>query len=160
MRWRVSRRSENVEDRRGEGSSMSMGLGGVRLGGAGLVAALLLALVLGVDPTILLQGIPTGSLPGSTPEAGAERAPRSAEEEELALREEAPVGQVGSAPDGPDPLDHRPAARRAQGRHELPRPGPRPAEEVASSRREGRGQPEPVGGAEDEDGEIEMALRV
>ena len=84
MRWRVSRRSENVEDRRGEGSSMSMGLGGVRLGGAGLVAALLLALVLGVDPTILLQGIPTGSLPGSTPEAGAERAPRSAEEEELA----------------------------------------------------------------------------
>ena len=84
MRWRVSRRSENVEDRRGEGSSMSMGLGGVRLGGAGLVAALLLALVLGVDPTILLQGIPTGSLPGSAPEAGSERAPRSAEEEELA----------------------------------------------------------------------------
>lgn len=63
---------------------MSMGLGGLRLGGAGLVAALLLALVLGVDPTILLQGIPTGSLPGSAPEAGSERAPRSAEEEELA----------------------------------------------------------------------------
>ena len=84
MRWMVSRRSENVEDRRGEGSSMSMGLGGLRLGGAGLVAALLLALVLGVDPTILLQGIPTGSLPGSAPEAGSERAPRSAEEEELA----------------------------------------------------------------------------
>ena len=84
MRWRVSRRSENVEDRRGEGSSVSMGLGGLRLGGAGLVAALLLALVLGVDPTILLQGIPTGSLPGSAPEAGSERAPRSAEEEELA----------------------------------------------------------------------------
>lgn len=84
MRWRVSRRSENVEDRRGEGSSMSTGLGGVRLGGAGLIAALLLALMLGVDPTILLQGIPTGSLPGSTPEAGAERTPRSAKEEELA----------------------------------------------------------------------------
>ncbi len=84
MRWRTGRQSDNVEDRRGQRSSVPMGLGGGRLGGAGLIAVVLLALVFGVDPTVLMQGIPTGSLPGATPDATSPTAPRSAAEDELA----------------------------------------------------------------------------
>jgi hypothetical protein len=80
MRWRTGRRSDNVEDQRGVGSPVR--LGGGRLGGAGLVAAVLLALVFGIDPTVLIQGLPTAISPPSEQEAGP--TPRSAGEEELA----------------------------------------------------------------------------
>ncbi len=55
MRWRGGRRSANVEDRRG----MSMGrMGGRGLAGGGIAAVILLmvAMLLGVDPAILLEG--------------------------------------------------------------------------------------------------------
>jgi predicted metalloprotease len=58
MRWRMGRRSENIEDRRGGfgggfgGGGMRMSRGG--LGGMGLVVVVVLALLFGVDPTLLL----------------------------------------------------------------------------------------------------------
>jgi len=53
MRWQDSRRSGNVEDRRG----MPMGGRPMALGGVGLVIVVILSLVFGVDPTALLQGV-------------------------------------------------------------------------------------------------------
>ncbi|MCP5277809.1 MAG: neutral zinc metallopeptidase [Thiobacillus sp.] len=53
MRWERSRASENVEDRRGRGN------GGLRLGGKGIglgtIAIALVAMLLGVDPGIVLN---------------------------------------------------------------------------------------------------------
>lgn len=74
MRWRKGRRSSNVEDRRGAsagggifrgGGSRGGGLrrGGIG-GGLGLVVVVVLALVFGVDPMVLLQGLPAGGGPG------------------------------------------------------------------------------------------------
>lgn len=68
MLWRRGRRSDNVEDRRGAGGfgGLGGGLGGgfgssrrrVGLGGGlGLVVIVVLALLFGVDPTTLLQGL-------------------------------------------------------------------------------------------------------
>ena len=64
MRWRTGRRSENVEDRRGEGGLGNGSLGGRRplrvgrtVGVGGGVGGLLLVVVLmlmGVDPSLLL----------------------------------------------------------------------------------------------------------
>lgn len=98
MRWRTGRRSENVEDRRGEGSLGSGSLGGRRplrvgrtVGIGGGVGGLLLVVVLmlmGVDPSLLLTS-GTQSPMGTTEEipygAGAPqfRAPTSGAEEEL-----------------------------------------------------------------------------
>jgi uncharacterized protein len=56
MLWREGRRSANVEDRRGMGMG---GMGGGRMiagGGLGTVALVVIALLLGVDPGIILQG--------------------------------------------------------------------------------------------------------
>lgn len=70
MRWRMGRRSENVEDRRGSGMGGGFGGGGMRvsrggLGGMGLVVVVVLALLFGVDPTLLLTelGGPTQVAP-------------------------------------------------------------------------------------------------
>lgn len=50
MRWQLGRRSDNVEDRRGSGG------GGVAIGGGiGTIILALIALFLGVDPSIVLQ---------------------------------------------------------------------------------------------------------
>jgi hypothetical protein len=53
MRWERSRASENVEDRRGQG------MGGMRLGGKsiglGTVAIVVVAMLLGVDPGVILN---------------------------------------------------------------------------------------------------------
>ena len=81
MRWRKSRRSDNVEDRRsssGGGRRMGLPVGG---GGVGMiVVALAAAYFLGVDPSVILnQGIQGQS--GGQPEVG--RTP-SAEENQLA----------------------------------------------------------------------------
>jgi len=51
MRWRDSRRSSNVEDRRG------LPVGRAAIGGGGAVIVLLLALLFGADPAQLLQQI-------------------------------------------------------------------------------------------------------
>ena len=49
MRWKNLRRSENVNDQRGGGG------GGLAIGGLGTIVVLVLALILGFDPTPLLQ---------------------------------------------------------------------------------------------------------
>jgi hypothetical protein len=50
MRWQMGRRSNNVEDQRGSG-----GGGGVVVGGVGTLVLALIALALGVDPSIILN---------------------------------------------------------------------------------------------------------
>jgi predicted metalloprotease len=68
MRWQDLRRSDNVEDRRGLRLP-----GGAVGGGLGLVVVVIIALVAGVDPRQLLQGVGAGTgTPGAgTPAAGA-----------------------------------------------------------------------------------------
>jgi uncharacterized protein len=62
MRWQMGRRSENVEDRRGMSAG---GLGrGARVGGVGgigILAIALIAMFLGVDPSFILNSVPSGS---------------------------------------------------------------------------------------------------
>jgi predicted metalloprotease len=58
MRWRQGRRSDNVEDRRGQ--RMPMGGGGLRLGGGGLILMLLVLWFLGADPMTLLSMLAGG----------------------------------------------------------------------------------------------------
>lgn len=69
MKWRDGRRSENVEDRRGEGAGLPrVGLprGGVRLGGGGLVLMLLAAWLLGANPLELLSLLAGAGGPGAS----------------------------------------------------------------------------------------------
>src|SRR3954466_2284811 len=67
MLWRGGRRSDNVEDRRGGGGfggfggGGRMGGGGIKIGGFGLVAILLIGWFFGVDPTALLSQLDGGS---------------------------------------------------------------------------------------------------
>ena len=64
MRWQMSRRSRNVEDRRGMspgGLGRGARVGGV--GGIGVIALALVAMFLGVDPSVILSGIPVGGEP-------------------------------------------------------------------------------------------------
>jgi hypothetical protein len=75
MRWGDGRRSDNVEDRRG--IRVSRGMVG---GGVGTVVLVLLALYLGIDPTVLLNQAPP--VPG--PSAGTSREARLPEEDRLA----------------------------------------------------------------------------
>ncbi|HPY35996.1 MAG TPA: neutral zinc metallopeptidase [Smithellaceae bacterium] len=63
MRWRGERQSDNVEDRRGMRVSRGVKVGGIS--GLGLVAIVVVSLLLGVDPTIVLQQVGQ-SLPSST----------------------------------------------------------------------------------------------
>ena len=77
MRWRQGRRSENVEDRRGQGRSGT----GVRLGGGiGGIAILLLAVfLLGPEKAMNLLQQNGGAAGGPAPVAPA----RNAQEDEL-----------------------------------------------------------------------------
>ena len=67
MRWGSGRRSDNIEDQRSAGGGLGfpsgrtsgrIGLPGGRAGagGFGLIAVVVVALLLGVDPSQLLQG--------------------------------------------------------------------------------------------------------
>ena len=98
MRWRGGRRSDNIEDRRGQ-SAGGGGFGGLgsgrgripirlprgrrgKLGGLGLLVVIGIALFLGVDPMVLLQG-------GGMPQMGQQPAPqtqarRTAPQDEMA----------------------------------------------------------------------------
>ncbi len=91
MRWQLGRRSENVEDRRGESAGMRFpgrigipgglggGLGGSRgglargggIGGIGLLILLALGWWLGIDPSLLLQDSSTGVPYQQAPAQGA-----------------------------------------------------------------------------------------
>jgi predicted metalloprotease len=84
MRWRTGRRSDNVEDRRGE---MPMRAGGVGIkgGGVGLLLVLLAAAYFGIDPSVILQGPLTS--PSSYPDAQERpqvQRPRSDAQDDLA----------------------------------------------------------------------------
>jgi len=66
MRWRTGRRSQNVEDRRGlrlsrSGPRMRISRG-AKGGGIGVVILLLIAMYFGVDPSVLLQNVPTNQV--------------------------------------------------------------------------------------------------
>ncbi len=66
MRWREGRQSDNVEDRRG--MTVSKGMMG---GGIGTILLVLVALYFGVDPSIILNQMPTtGSPPSVEQSAG------------------------------------------------------------------------------------------
>ncbi|MGF1536330.1 MAG: neutral zinc metallopeptidase [Elainellaceae cyanobacterium] len=65
MRWQFGRRSENVEDRRGQGA------GPVLVGGGGIGAIILavIVLLLGGDPSVIFQGTSSGPGPSAPPTA-------------------------------------------------------------------------------------------
>ena len=71
MRWRMGRRSENVEDRRG------IGPGGMVVGGLGTVIVVVVAMLFGVDPREILNQV------GTDATAPTQQTAPSAEEEEL-----------------------------------------------------------------------------
>ena len=78
MRWQMGRRSSNIEDRRGGGFGRGARIGG-GVGGIGIVVVALIAMFLGVDPSIVLQNLPQDQ-PSPAP-SGPVRA--SPEEERL-----------------------------------------------------------------------------
>ena len=89
MRWDRGRRSDNIEDRRDAGGGFGFPSGGMPgrigipggragVGGLGLIAFVVVALLLGVDPSQLLQGNF-----GDSPSAYAPESPTPAQEEKL-----------------------------------------------------------------------------
>ena len=77
MRWRMGRRSTNVEDRRG----MRLGGRGAAGGGLGLIVIIIIAVLLGADPIKLLSDI---SSTGVDQSSYYEQQPISGEDQELA----------------------------------------------------------------------------
>jgi len=75
VRWKTSRRSSNIEDRRRSRVS-----GGLPIGGGGLIIVLLLAWFAGADPSMRLSLLGGTGTSVSTPAPG----PRSAAEDEAA----------------------------------------------------------------------------
>jgi len=61
MRWRGGRRSSNIEDRRGMRPRRGL-LGG----GIGTIVIVLVAIYFGVDPTFLIEGMQSSSVPASS----------------------------------------------------------------------------------------------
>jgi predicted metalloprotease len=81
MRWRGGRESENVEDRRGRPAGRPVMIGG----GLGMLALIVLALLLGIDPQALFGpgGLPQPGGPAAGAGAPAGEAPRPAQDDEL-----------------------------------------------------------------------------
>jgi uncharacterized protein len=73
MRWRGRRQSGNIEDRRG----LRVTRGGMVGGGIGTIALVLLAMYLGVDPAVVMQGVGTGGV--ETTEVPYTESPNEAE---------------------------------------------------------------------------------
>ena len=81
MRWEEGRESENVEDRRGAGGGgfgVSPGIAG---GGIGAVAIVVIGLLLGVDPSFLLQLVGGGG--GVAPPPASQTARPAGGEDEM-----------------------------------------------------------------------------
>ena len=81
MRWREGRRSENVEDRRGEGAGgfgFPVGGGGLRLGAGTLLLVVLGAWLFGADPMTLLQILAGGTQTVQAPYESAPEQPGAA----------------------------------------------------------------------------------
>jgi uncharacterized protein len=68
MRWRDSRQSDNVEDRRGMSIPRGAKIGGIS--GLGLLAVVLIGMFLGIDPTVLLQEGPEIQTPSVSVQPG------------------------------------------------------------------------------------------
>lgn len=87
MRWERGRRSENVEDVRGQRAPL--GGGGMRIGLGGLVIVLVAGYFLGIDPLTLLGGLQGGGMPAPGSEytdgydPGAPPAPGAEPQDEL-----------------------------------------------------------------------------
>lgn len=84
MKWQDGRRSDNVEDRRGDARPRLAGFpaGGGKLGGFGMIVVVILALLFGFDPSALLGGLQGGALPQSQERAGPQPPAVSSPEEE------------------------------------------------------------------------------
>jgi uncharacterized protein len=67
MRWRTGRESENVEDRRGEGPQFGRGVRVGGMGGLGLIVVFVIALLMGVNPLTLLEGLDGGATTAPAP---------------------------------------------------------------------------------------------
>src|SRR4030042_2130013 len=77
MRWRDGRKSDNIEDRRGMAIPRGAKIGGIS--GLGLLAVVLIGLVMGIDPTVLLQG----GLETQTPSVSVQRNGRPGANDDL-----------------------------------------------------------------------------
>jgi len=66
MRWRSGRRSGNVIDRRSAGPARRFAGGGI-----GVILVIVIGMYLGVDPTLLLQGLQSASVPPTSNETPA-----------------------------------------------------------------------------------------
>jgi uncharacterized protein len=78
MKWEGGRESENVEDRRGSGSGGGGMGGGLAKGGIGMVLIAVVAMFLGIDPSMilgLLGGGGGGQAPQVSQQAPAQRPP-------------------------------------------------------------------------------------
>jgi uncharacterized protein len=70
MRWQGLRRSGNVLDRRGRGGGLPIAVGG---GGIGVVVLAVVALLFGVDPSVVLQGGGQQTVEQRAPSPGEDR---------------------------------------------------------------------------------------
>ena len=68
MRWIGDRESENIEDRRGVGRALPVGIGGI-----GAIVVVLVGLFLGVDPSTLLALLSGGRDPATGRHPSARR---------------------------------------------------------------------------------------
>jgi len=76
MRWRNMRESDNVEDRQSQ-SPGGFGLGGVKIGGLGLVAVVVVSLLLGQNPLEILSMLAGDGAVTTAPAPGTSGAPGS-----------------------------------------------------------------------------------
>lgn len=89
MRWQLGRRSENIEDRRGQGGGFRMGGGGLPIGGKGLgiggvLIVVVISMFLGVDPSVILSGGGLSGPSGSQTQPSGPPPQISADEQKLA----------------------------------------------------------------------------
>ena len=81
MRWQMSRRSENIEDRRGMSAGMGRGVRAGGVGGLGLVVFALIAMLLGVNPLTILGSLDGGYAgPDATTSSGPTGTPAANDE--------------------------------------------------------------------------------
>lgn len=76
MRWRQGRRSTNIEDQRGRRIA---GRRGIQLGGAGLIAVVIV-LLLGGDPSAILNMLEQGGAPAGSPVSDEPSTPQDDEQ--------------------------------------------------------------------------------
>jgi predicted metalloprotease len=62
MRWEGNRESDNVEDRRGDGGGGGFSIGGGSLSIGGVIIALIVSFIFGINPLTLLGGMSGGSV--------------------------------------------------------------------------------------------------